>query len=57
MNLLLSLCSRLRRIDTSLLALERDELLQEDAAEERVRQDRTGQDGTVGQLEDQASDL
>lgn len=36
-NLLLSLCSRLMRIDRSLLALERDELAQEDAAEERVR--------------------
>lgn len=49
-NLLLSLCSRLMRIDRSLLALERDELVQEDAVEERVRQDRT-----VGHL--QASDL
>lgn len=39
-NLLLSLCSRLMRIDRSLLALERDKLVQEDAAEERVR---TGQ--------------
>lgn len=36
-NLLLSLCSRLMRIDRSLLALERDEPTQEDAAEERVR--------------------
>uniref|UniRef100_H3CBT2 Shroom family member 3 n=1 Tax=Tetraodon nigroviridis TaxID=99883 RepID=H3CBT2_TETNG len=34
-NLLLSLCSRLMRIDRALLALERDPLLQEDAAEER----------------------
>ena len=38
-NLLLSLCSRLSRIDRSLLALERGELTQEDTAEERVRQD------------------
>lgn len=42
-NLLLSLCSRLMRIDRALLALERDPLLQEDAAEERVRQGGTGQ--------------
>ncbi|XP_044029263.1 protein Shroom3 isoform X4 [Siniperca chuatsi] len=34
-NLLLSLCSRLSRIDRSLLALEREELMQEDVAEER----------------------
>ncbi|XP_068190196.1 protein Shroom3 isoform X2 [Antennarius striatus] len=34
-NLLLSLCSRLSRIDKSLLALEREELMQEDAAAER----------------------
>ncbi|KAM7393317.1 hypothetical protein PAMA_008121 [Pampus argenteus] len=34
-NLLLSLCSRLSRIDRSLLALEREELTQEDTAEER----------------------
>ncbi|XP_020495687.1 protein Shroom3 isoform X1 [Labrus bergylta] len=34
-NLLLSLCSRLSRIDRSLLALEREELTQEGAAEER----------------------
>lgn len=40
-NLLLSLCSRLMRIDRSLLALERDELAQEDAAEERVRGDKS----------------
>lgn len=39
-NLLLSLCSRLMRIDRSLLALERDELAQEDATEERVRGDK-----------------
>lgn len=51
-NLLLSLCSRLMRIDRSLLALERDELVPEDAAEERVRQDRT-----VGHFQAQASDL
>lgn len=38
-NLLLSLCSRLMRIDRSLLALERGELAPEDAAEERVRAD------------------
>lgn len=37
MNLLLSLCSRLSRIDRSLLALERAEMMQEDTAEERVR--------------------
>lgn len=37
MNLLLSLCSRLSRIDRSLLALERGE--QEDTAGEKVRQD------------------
>lgn len=36
-NLLLSLCSRLMRIDRALLALERDELAREDATEERVR--------------------
>lgn len=41
-NLLLSLCSRLSRIDRSLLALEREELTQEDTAEERVRRDTTG---------------
>ncbi|XP_072227499.1 protein Shroom3 isoform X2 [Leuresthes tenuis] len=35
-NLLLSLCSRLSRIDRSLLALQREELMSEDAAEERV---------------------
>ncbi|XP_073334647.1 protein Shroom3 [Pagrus major] len=34
-NLLLSLCSRMSRIDRSLLALEREELTQEDKAEER----------------------
>lgn len=51
-NLLLSLCSRLMRIDRSLLALEREELVQEDAAEERVRQDRR-----AGHLQAQASDL
>ncbi|XP_067431168.1 protein Shroom3 isoform X1 [Thunnus thynnus] len=34
-NLLLSLCSRLSRIDRSLLALEREELTQEDIAEEK----------------------
>ncbi|KAM4527733.1 protein Shroom3 isoform 2-T2 [Odontesthes bonariensis] len=34
-NLLLSLCSRLSRIDRSLLALQREELMSEDAAEER----------------------
>ncbi|XP_053196500.1 protein Shroom3 [Scomber japonicus] len=34
-NLLLSLCTRLSRIDRSLLALEREELSQEDIAEER----------------------
>ncbi|XP_040014157.1 protein Shroom3 isoform X4 [Xiphias gladius] len=34
-NLLLSLCSRLSRIDRSLLALEREELTQEETAEER----------------------
>ncbi|XP_070706371.1 protein Shroom3 [Pempheris klunzingeri] len=34
-NLLLSLCSRLSRIDKSLLALEREELTQGDTAEER----------------------
>ncbi|XP_029300826.1 protein Shroom3 [Cottoperca gobio] len=34
-NLLLSLCSRLSRIDRSLLALEREELMQEDTADER----------------------
>ncbi|XP_041666406.1 protein Shroom3 isoform X2 [Cheilinus undulatus] len=34
-NLLLSLCSRLSRIDRSLLALERDDLTQEGVAEER----------------------
>ncbi|KAM4533143.1 protein Shroom3 isoform 2-T3 [Fundulus diaphanus] len=34
-NLLLSLCSRLSRVDKSLLSLERDELMTEDAAEER----------------------
>lgn len=39
-NLLLSLCSRMSRIDRSLLALEREELTQEDKAEEKVRQDR-----------------
>ena len=38
-NLLLSLCSRMSRIDRSLLALDREELSQEDRAEERVRQD------------------
>ncbi|MEQ2173996.1 hypothetical protein GOODEAATRI_003226 [Goodea atripinnis] len=36
-NLLLSLCSRLLRVDKSLNSLERDELMTEDAAEERVR--------------------
>lgn len=36
-NLLLSLCSRLSRIDRSLLALEGEELTREGAAEERVR--------------------
>lgn len=36
-NLLLSLCSRLSRIDRSLLALQRDGLSPEEAAEERVR--------------------
>ncbi|XP_054612599.1 protein Shroom3 isoform X2 [Dunckerocampus dactyliophorus] len=35
MNLLLSLCSRLSRIDRSLLALQRDELTQEDTSEQR----------------------
>lgn len=40
-NLLLSLCSRLMRIDRSLLTLERDELAQEDAVEERVRRDKS----------------
>lgn len=39
-NLLLSLCSRMSRIDRSLLALQREELTQEDTAGERVRQDR-----------------
>lgn len=39
-NLLLSLCSRLSRIDRSLLTLERGELTQEGVTEERVRQDR-----------------
>uniref|UniRef100_A0A8C7WZQ1 Shroom family member 3 n=1 Tax=Oryzias sinensis TaxID=183150 RepID=A0A8C7WZQ1_9TELE len=34
-NLLLSLCSRLSRIDRSLLALEREELMMEDVAKER----------------------
>ncbi|KAM3599138.1 uncharacterized protein V6R79_000641 [Siganus canaliculatus] len=34
-NLLLSLCSRLSRIDRSLLALEREQLAPEDAADER----------------------
>ncbi|XP_067339646.1 protein Shroom3 isoform X6 [Channa argus] len=34
-NLLLSLCSRLSRIDKSLLALEREELAQEDKSQER----------------------
>ncbi|MED6287106.1 hypothetical protein CHARACLAT_013058 [Characodon lateralis] len=34
-NLLLSLCSRLSRVDKSLISLERDELMTEDAAEER----------------------
>uniref|UniRef100_A0A8C4DZS9 Shroom family member 3 n=1 Tax=Dicentrarchus labrax TaxID=13489 RepID=A0A8C4DZS9_DICLA len=34
-NLLLSLCSRMSRIDRSLLALEREELTQEEIAEER----------------------
>ncbi|XP_038143069.1 protein Shroom3 isoform X1 [Cyprinodon tularosa] len=34
-NLLLSLCSRLSRVDGALLSLERDELMTEDAAEER----------------------
>ncbi|KAM4720431.1 protein Shroom3 isoform 2-T2 [Anableps anableps] len=34
-NLLLSLCSRLSRVDRSLLSLERDEVTTEDAAEER----------------------
>ncbi|RVE65466.1 hypothetical protein OJAV_G00116670 [Oryzias javanicus] len=34
-NLLLSLCSRLSRIDRSLLALERDELMMEDVVRER----------------------
>ncbi|TMS08618.1 Protein Shroom3 [Larimichthys crocea] len=34
-NLLLSLCSRMSRIDRSLLALEREELTQEDKAEEK----------------------
>ncbi|KAM9841125.1 protein Shroom3 [Aulostomus maculatus] len=34
-NLLLSLCSRLLRIDRSLLALQREELTQEDIAKER----------------------
>lgn len=36
-NLLLSLCNRLSRIDRSLLALEGEELTREGAAEERVR--------------------
>lgn len=36
-NLLLSLSSRLSRIDRSLLALEGEELTREGAAEERVR--------------------
>lgn len=36
-NLLLSLCSRLSRMDRSLLALEGEELTREGAAEERVR--------------------
>ncbi|KAG8010943.1 Protein Shroom3 [Nibea albiflora] len=34
-NLLLSLCSRMSRIDRSLLALEREELTEEDRAEEK----------------------
>lgn len=34
-NLLLSLCSRLARIDRSLLALEREDMTQEDRADER----------------------
>lgn len=34
-NLLLSLCSRLARIDRSLLALEREDMTQEDKADER----------------------
>lgn len=34
-NLLLSLCSRMSRIDRSLLALESEELMQEDTADER----------------------
>lgn len=38
-NLLLSLCSRLSRIDRSLVSLERSELTQEDTSEERVRPD------------------
>lgn len=38
-NLLLSLCSRLSRIDRSLLALEREELMMEDVAKERVSRD------------------
>jgi len=42
-NLLLSLCSRLSRIDRSLLALQREEPMSEDAAEERVRHDHTCQ--------------
>lgn len=40
MNLLLSLCSRLSRIDRSLLTLERGEVTQEGVTEERVRQAR-----------------
>lgn len=41
-NLLLSLCSRLSRIDRALLALEGADLTQEGAAEERVRGRRLG---------------
>lgn len=36
-NLLLSLCGRLSRIDRTLLCLQRDELRTEGAAEEKVR--------------------
>lgn len=38
MNLLLSLCSRLSRIDRSLHALEKEEVAQEDTSEEKVSQ-------------------
>lgn len=38
-NLLLILCGCLSRVDRSLLALEREDLTEKDAAEERVGQD------------------